>query len=92
MKYHYELTEPVDTGLDKIIKDENGKAVGWAYSTYDAVIMASAPELLDALEAISNDARSWLCGKMDGLNTSELMQAFTSAADQAIAKAKGEIS
>lgn len=48
----------------------------------------AVPELLAALEAIRNDSDAWLEGEMDSLSQNELMMAFISTANAAIAEAK----
>lgn len=53
----------------------------------NAQLIASAPDLLETLEAVRNDCESWLSGDMDSLSQSDLLQAFISAAGKAIAKA-----
>ena len=56
----------------------------------NANLIASAPEMLAALEAIWNDCNAWMDGEMDSLSQSDLMQAFIATAEKAIVKAKGE--
>lgn len=71
--------------------EDNWAGCGWDQIKSEALMMAAAPELFDALMALRNDCEAILEGDdMSGMSDRELFGAFLGVIDPAIAKAKGE--
>ena len=72
------------------IDSDSGILVAETYSPNDALLIAAAPDLLEALELIVMERAWYRSERPEGYNIEDRLNAWEETARAAIAKAKGE--